>query len=673
MSCSGAKYPEVDANQEIYGILEYELQLQLNAPKLIIGSCYNIENTDANTRFTNCTKAMLPHNIVDVYVPTQNLKQSVSEIAAKGLVVDPRVGFSFQVGSFRVNRSAEKVEVIHFKVALGNTINNQRIDCVGSTCDYLKETPTSNELRSGYHSIRCTKDGDYVVYNSAQVVAQHLITMPGGAYLEEPKPGFDICDLCGKEIATIWCVNDSAQLCAKCDEESHKSNKLVEKHKRMPLTEAKCVIEFCQVHKDQRVEYYCPKCKESVCYICKMEGSHGTGKAATHPLIPIRKAYHERIDKILNDPILKKRKYIIDQKMKVVDDKLDAIKQNADEVIAEIQRIADLAIQSVKEQAGEKALIVRSSKTELQRKRKEVETMERFSIIHKYVSLPLTFIRFFDRQEIFIDGIKETTDLPDDIRVEPDLCVFGTLDVSNRPTNKAFIQSDITLRSFTEDDFGNKSTVVSRGISNNGPVFTSLVKLANRRAVRNRDNGLILGFTPFQGSAILTDPQMCRTLYLCFPFKDQPHTHLLFSTKRDGRSIRKMHELIDEIGITSVIIKKDDYIFGGFAACKWNSSGNPFGDKTSTFLFSVTKDTLIPYRPNVSDACHLIATEDTLSFGKYDLVLADDFDRCTASIEKSYGIGFQPGSDDAEKFLAGDPLFKADIVEVWGFWRPEDQ
>ncbi|OHT13949.1 B-box zinc finger family protein [Tritrichomonas foetus] len=668
---------KIDPISEEFGQLEFELQVQLNAPKLIIGECYDILNKQVNANFVDYCKTLLPQNIVDVYVPTNKLTQSVSDIIANGVKVDEKTGFHFQVDTFRVDRSAKEVEVIHFKIALGNTLNFQPATNITNTCDYLEEEPSLADLRLGYHSLCCSTSNDFVVFNECQISAYHLIKMPGGKYLEEPKPGYDICDLCGKALATIWCINDSAQLCAKCDEESHKTNKMFERHKRLPLLEARCVMEFCPVHSEQRVEYYCPKCRGPVCFTCKMEGSHSCGKAAVHPLVPIKKAYGERVESSQTEnPICVKRKSAIDQKIKLADDRLDMIRQNAEEICAEIQRIADVAQQNVRELAGEKALLVRSSKTELQRKRKEIETLERFTHIHRYVSLPLTFINYFDRQDVYIDGMKETTDLPEDTRVEPDLCVFGTLDVSNRPANRTFAQSVMTARSLTADEIAEeeknrKSSISQRG--KNGPVFTSLVKLGKRRADRNRETGLTLNFTPFQGSAIITNAATARTLYLCFPFKDMPQTHLLFSSKRDGRSIRKMHEMIDEIGITAVFIQKDEYIFGGFAACKWNSSGKPFGDKSSSFIFSVTQDALVPYRPNISDACHLIATEDTLSFGKYDLVLADNFDRCTGSIENSYGIGFKQGSNEAENFLAGQPLFKADVVEVWGFWRPEDQ
>ena len=74
-------------------------------------------------------------------------------------------------------------------------------------------------------------------------------------------------------------------------------------------------------------------------------------------------------------------------------------------------------------------------------------------------------------------------------------------------------------------------------------------------------------------------------LYLTFPFKSTPIPQLLYSTERDGRSIRVMHKLIDNVGITAVIVRRGNLTFGGFAAAKWTNEGVAFGDGTSTFLF----------------------------------------------------------------------------------------
>ncbi|OHT17648.1 B-box zinc finger family protein [Tritrichomonas foetus] len=651
-------------------------------------------------------------------------------------------------------------------VALGNTLNFQRSSSIEpEECDFLEETPTVANLRSGYHSICTSSDGHYVVFNPSQILTCNLIRFPGGDILNEAKDDDDTCDLCGKEKATVWCVNDSAKLCAQCDTESH-SAKITKNHRRIPLTEARAMIEFCPLHNDQRVEYYCPQCQCPVCFKCKMTGSHSKGNAATHPLIEIKQAYNEAIEASSHeDPIFARRRNAIHEKIEQADAKIAAINKNAEEVEQEIMRIATAAIRHAKELAGEKALIVRSAKTELLRKEAELESLAKFICIHKSSSGPLAFLRSFDRHSMLVGSMQETNDLPSDLKIEADLTVFGNVDVGatdkppslnkqpagsrtpprtsgsnsrqNSPKNvknsppkqkggkQQHFQSTIRAEeevqsneSEVEEDEGGSSATFTENDSyqehpparqqqqqqpvqqqrqvqqqpskestpprksrnsslkrksDSGPEYTSLVALAQRREQKNKARGLELTFQPFSGTSIIDKPSQCTALYLCFPFKAQPQTHLLFSTERDGRSIKKMHEMIDGIGITAVLIKKDEFIFGGFAAAKWNSDGEPFGDGSSSFLFSVSQDAFIPYRGRTQDSCHLFATESTLTFGKYDLILDDNFDKCSAQIEYSYGIGFQQGSTEAQTFLAGQPVFSADIVEVWGFFTIEQQ
>lgn len=67
----------------------------------------------------------------------------------------------------------------------------------------------------------------------------------------------------------------------------------------------------------------------------------------------------------------------------------------------------------------------------------------------------------------------------------------------------------------------------------------------------------------------------------------------------------------------------------------------------------------------------MVGTPETFSFGRDDLVLAGDFDRCASTIENTFGIGLRFGSEQAQTFLAGTSRFKADEVEVWGFFSSQ--
>lgn len=826
----------VAPHSEDFGLIEYELQLQLNAPKLKVSECYVISNPHVEASYMNYFKTLTPSNVVDVFVPAKNIDQAIADIEENGIAVNPQTGFRFRVGSFEVDKSKPMIEVVRLTIALGNTLNHLQPSTQLNSNTFSSDAPTSGLLRAGYHSLCISENHDYIVFNSAQIKTCNYIKFKGGSNLDQPREEDDLCEQCGRELATIWCKNDNAKFCAKCDAEAHETA-IRQRHVRMTLAEARALMECCPHHEDTRVEYFCTVCQTPVCFQCKMIGSHSKGAAASHQLIPIKQAYEEALEAASHkDPIFVKRKQEIDEKMQDADERLAQIIRNEKDVEAEIMRLANAAIERARQLACEKAVTVRSSKLELERKSAEMETLSKFLEIEKKYSGPLNFLAAYDRHSMIVATMQGTEDLPPDLTVEGDLCVFGKLDVcpsaekprqsfmrdgfgvrreSNSPPNqpqpqksspppqqivespkpaplsppkqqvqpapaspqkqepkqtpkeqpkqekapakaekpKPAKKEEKPAKTTRKDDKTNKSklndkntkaagkttdkkkgttqrttpppppkqeeddgdvdsasmteesqsqarpSVVARNMppppaqkplppspqkaappeeppqKRINPILykqipepPSIVEMARRKEAKNKSRGIELSFQPFEGSEVISNASSATALYLCFPFKNMPQTHLLFSSIRDGRSIERMHQLIDNIGITCVLVKKDDLIFGGFAAAKWNSDGEAFGNQTSSFLFSISLDAYIPYRPHIADACNLYATKDTLTFGRYDLVLADDFDNCSAVIENSYGVGFDPGSTEAQTFLAGEPTFKADAVEVWGFF-----
>ena len=338
---------------EDYGYIEYELQLQLNAPKLKIAECYLLKNPHVEASFMNYYKTLAPPNVVDVFVPTSQLDQTINDISTKGVKVNPQSGFRFKVGSFEVDRSKETIEVVRLTVALGNTLNFQSSSSALDHYEFAQDPPTNGALRAGYHSLCVSGDNEYVVFNSAQIKTCQLIRFHGGEDLAELQEEGDICDACGKAPAVVWCQNDNAKFCEKCDEEAHQSH-IAAKHKRMSLADARALMEYCPFHPETRVEYYCPECQTPVCIECKMVGSHSKGAAANHQLIPIKQAYKEAIDAAdKDDPVFLRRRKEIKAKLEAADKKLEQIIQNEKDTEQEIMRLAQAAIERAKQLAGE--------------------------------------------------------------------------------------------------------------------------------------------------------------------------------------------------------------------------------------------------------------------------------------------------------------------------------
>ena len=671
-----------------FGQVEYELQLQLNAPRLQLMECIELDNPHLASQFSSYARQLSFPNIVTAFVPTSALQQSVSDIAAKGIRVDSKRGFRFRVGSFEVDKSKDTIEVVKLLVALGNPLNFESVKPSLVEGNFRRDAPSVSNLRRGYQSLCVSAAGDYVVFNSHQVKVCHLVRFRGGKCLEPLSDDDNLCEICGKKEATIWCVNDNAKLCKTCDRESHARNRVFERHRRIPLSEAMGSMENCPIHSDTKVEYYCTKCRMPVCMQCKMTGSHSRGDNASHPLIPIKDAYDKAVEAASErNPQMAKRSRMIDDQLRHMNEQLQAIVVNEKNVEEEIMRIAKAAIEQAQHLAGEKALIIRSSRTELTRKKEEISAITKFISAQKAQGGVLSFIKAYDRHCALVNAFKSTSDVPAEGDMEGDLCVHGSLDVSSgdkraprrvspqlSPDSVKAVRPKYDYEPDEEEEAREVKKSKQQSPAKRKPSvtveYTTLTDIAERKRQKNEEKGMVLNFQPFQGSKIIPSSK-AATLYLCFPFRALPQTHLLFSSERDGRSISKMHELIDDIGITAILVKVGSHIFGGFAAAKWVNNGQPFGEKSSSFIFSVTHNAFIPYKPQIHDACHLYATSDSLTFGKYDLKLADDFDTCSAVIENSYGIGFEQGSSDAAKFLAGTSTFSADIVEVWGFFTIE--
>jgi hypothetical protein len=666
---------------EAFGEIEHELQIQFNAPCLLVTEVKDISLPHSAAQFATLSKAIVPQNTVTIYVTSAQasaqFQASLADIAAKGIRVDPRSGFRFNVGRVNVDKSAEEIELIRLNVALGSPSNLQQALPVRDTeLEFSRESPQPEDLPLGYHSL-CLQGGDeYVVFSATQIKVTHLVKLAGGENLKESNEFDDQCDLCKDAHATKWCVTDSAKLCDECDTKIHDGNAIHETHNRMDLPEGRALMEVCPIHSDQRVQYYCPECHVPVCIECKMTGSHSKGEAASHPLITIREAYDKALEAADNeDPIITKRKGVIADKIAAADTTLNEVVDNLGAVEAELTALFQQATIQARRLAGEKALTIRSVRSELVRKQKELDSFAKLIASHRKGSGPLAFLRACDRQDTLVAEFQGTGDLPLDLRVKGDLTVCGGIEV--RVGGELGEPSLLSRRDLGESSaYGDSLDSPPRSPKSKkkkDTLWNPISALAKKREAKNLDRGVALDFQPFQGSAIMTNPEQCRALYLSFPFKKTPQTHLLFSTENNGRSIAKLHQLIHGVGITALLVQRGPNIFGGFAAAKWNTDGKPFGENTTSFLFNVTQDAVVPYKPKVPDACVLYATPETLTFGKYDLVLGGNFDECKSTIESSYGVGLVQGSPEAQTFLAGEHAFKADVVEVWGFFMIDQE
>lgn len=669
--------PKLSCVSREFSIVEYLLQLQLNAPQLKVSECYDISNKKSDKEFTNYVKQMRNTNIVDVFIPLSTLKQPLSDIIKRGIRVNTVTGLRIHTNGIRNVDRQEDQEVVHVTVALGSILNYGLPGCTIREVKYNIEAPRSNQLPHNYDSLRVSEDNDFVIFHPNQVKAAHLVRFKGGKNLTHQAPVFNRCAVCGLDNAVIWCENDCVKLCKNCDEETHMASRVAENHTRVPISDSNKDFQVCPLHPGQRVQYYCTVCNCPVCLECKVHGTHSKGEAARHRLTHISEAFaNKRLDLEVPKKAIEHRGRLINARIDQARHRLDELEVSEDRLISKIKKVAQNAIEGVHNLFLLKANEIKSIKVELERKALELKDMKRMIELHRVGSEPLDLMAAAYANTCLETEMENVHDLPlppsntGEVVIEGELRPSISKDIFSLVSDKGIEVSETDDSVVTSTYKLNESVeveVVPRP-RNPKPRITSLKKMAAKREEKYANRGLTLGFEPFKGSEVIDSPSTARMLYMCLPFKAQPQTKLIFSSTRDGRSIQQLHRNVDGIGITAVIVKSGENIFGGFAASRWNSDGVPFGQNTSTFLFSLDKDAFIPYRGLSDEPVVLFGDQKLISFGKEDLKLVTDFNNCGSVIENNYGVGFEYDSHQARTFLAGSPSFKADVVEVWGFF-----
>ena len=663
--------PKVSPFGEEFGYVEHVLRMQSKLPSIKIDELYDISLKPINTQFDNYVKRHAPRNVVDVFIPVDSVKQNQKDVIAHGIKVHPKDGFRFSLNTLKLDEGANAL--YHIQVALCAVLNYQDLKADIDDVEYLKASPTITNLQEGFSSLRL-ENNEYVVFGQPQVRALHIVNVTNIADVSDKGPTNNVCENCGN-VATFYCHNCCKKLCENCKNSMHKDQYMKE-HKIEPLEKAITQIQKCPEHPDQNIQYYCMKCHKPVCMVCKVKGNHAHGEFAKHRLIPIEQAYKDTLKAYKNSsPFLAQREKAIAKGIEEADKKLDEIQENQKNIEEEIMRIAMKAIQEARLKSCAVANEVKSARLEYIRKQEELRVQRELLNDYRDHGEPLPFLQAAYRNTCIEQTVEDNGDLPEPLTQKGNLIVYGRLDVQPPKMPESHTPKAVKDRALpAESETGSTYSTYTHSttLEERDPHFTRLEKMASRKLDKYEKANVTYSFEPFADSTIITSSFTRTRLYLSLPFRGVPEPHILYSSEQHGLNIHTMHKLIDGMGITCVICKVGDQIFGGFAASKWDSTGKPKKDKASTFLFQINKDAFIPYGGQSEDPCYMVATPDTLSFGGLDLKLGgNQFENCSSELENSFGIGMIYGSKKAKEFLAGKHRFALDAIEVWGFFSAD--
>ncbi|XP_068735527.1 uncharacterized protein [Montipora capricornis] len=146
---------------------------------------------------------------------------------------------------------------------------------------------------------------------------------------------------------------------------------------------------------------------------------------------------------------------------------------------------------------------------------------------------------------------------------------------------------------------------------------------------------------------------------------DDSRWELCYRSSTHGTSDYTFHSNCDGKSNTVTIVKKNDFVFGGFTDLPWESNGK-FGATEKAFIFSLRNaEGLPPFKSNVKDPSKAIHNVGHVgpTFGKDDLLI----DRFSANSSSNFGDNYivPTGVQNRLTLLAGASTFEEDEVEVF--------
>lgn len=649
---------------------QHLLRLQLNAPSLKISELSDINLKPIQAQFEKFVQTHNPANVVDVFIPVSDVPQKLTDVASYGIRVSPIDGLVFNLKNIKIDKSGAENEFYHAKIALGSVFNHQDPKAPIDKVQYLTTKLTKEGIPLDYNSARISENS-YIIFGQNQINTVHHIKFVWDEKFETISPSRSTCDKCHNHNATIYCQNDRFKLCQRCDANQHKLQETKD-HKRGPIEAGLLQNQDCPEHPGNPVQYYCPKCRLPICVTCKVQGTHARKEFSKHKLVPIDQAFRAGLMEATEpSTILTQRRNLLESEIKKKDDEIELIAKNLKETEDEIMRLAMKAIHEARALSSQQANLVKSAKLELIRKKDDLQKQE--TLLLKYVEdgEPVPVLQAIKDNIALEKSLKDNKDIPREIGPVGDLELYGQLVVKPREIPKKFGSSVVSNREVPQAFSDDETAEEEEEDEDSMPHISSLQKIAQRKQAKFDKSGVKIDFVPFQDSEILETDEQKRVLYLCLPFKAVPEPHILYSSSIHGKTMKALHENVDNVGITCVIVKYGKNIFGGFAGSKWVPDGNAKRDKSSTFLFQLTKDAYVPFGGQSEDKLYMVATEDYISFGGEDLKInGQQLENCSSAIENSFGVGLKYGSKAAKEFLAGKHQFKPDCVEIWGFFSP---
>lgn len=399
-------------------------------------SMWDMTNPSLVTQYEQHSQGLLE---LDSWVAVNDLGAAMGDVHSYGFTsLDAdQTGMKFTTGNLQLGLQKGMWQLVLCKIAVGRSLVIQSEDeakkplPAGYSSFYLKQQQGSS-LEDGVSVIPEPERGyyhEYVLNNPHQILPQFLVRFRFSA-MDSKTAG--PCALCEKHSAAVLCRACEAEICPACDQEVHSANKLVSRHKRVPLlrqktkrvtpssratrrrsstpsvaisedgetasSEANSEVQdeevdavvakqledgladlqrACRFHEGKLVEFYCSVCQVPVCVHCKMVGDHSVGEKGSHRLLTIADAYELSLrESLKSDPLIESRKSVIENKLFTLVRSKDEVLSNRKQVEAAIRLQCQQALDCLDEEVRAKVSVLDGEALEFQRQLQHIEWTE---------------------------------------------------------------------------------------------------------------------------------------------------------------------------------------------------------------------------------------------------------------------------------------------------------
>uniref|UniRef100_K3WTY1 B box-type domain-containing protein n=1 Tax=Globisporangium ultimum (strain ATCC 200006 / CBS 805.95 / DAOM BR144) TaxID=431595 RepID=K3WTY1_GLOUD len=377
---------------------------------------------------------------LDSWVAVNDLGAAMGDVHNYGFTsLDAsQTGMKFTTGNLQLGpplKSKGTQQLVLCKIAVGKSLAIQNEEEAkkrlpgGYHSFYLQHNAQDDDVDRGYYH-------EYILNNAFQILPQHLVRFHYSA-MDSKSAG--PCALCEKHSAAVVCRACEASICLTCDQEVHSANKLVSRHKRVPLhrktkhtrgtgtpasrsrrrsssalssdvaltsplspsspsasnleqqqdTDVNAIVAKqledgsadaqtgCRFHEGKHVEFYCSVCELPVCVHCKMVGDHSVGEKGNHRLLTITDAYELSLrESLKNDPLVESRKLVIENKLHSLAKSKEDVLHNKEQVEAVIRLQCEQALSRLEDEVRTKMVVLDGEALEYQRQLQQIEWAE---------------------------------------------------------------------------------------------------------------------------------------------------------------------------------------------------------------------------------------------------------------------------------------------------------